>query len=362
MTVSAGNRLPPNHPPPKQGPIGGPGVWYGPDLKNSTDWIYPLSEAERTEIIDAMRHARNRHDDIADMERSDFPMPRFGAVLDELRVEAVSGRGFVLLRNFPVEGFEFAEIATMYWGFGTYIGSARSQNARGHLLGHVTDITDRYDDPSQRGYLSNRHLVYHSDSVDMVSLLCLQRAKSGGRSTIASSYTIHDEMWKRRPDLAQVLYGPVPRNRRKEIPTGKGPWYELPIFNFCGGRLSVSYLRQFIDEAQAFPEIGPFDPLLVDALDMVADLASDPELFLSMDFQPGDIQLLHNHQILHNRTAYEDWPELERRRYLLRLWLSPPDGLTLPDAFAERYGSTSVGDRGGVVVEGTERHVPLTAV
>ena len=87
-----------------------------------------------------------------------------------------------------------------------------------------------------------------------------------------------------------------------------------------------------------------------------------PALFLSMKFEPGDIQLLHNHQILHNRTEYEDWPEAERKRYLLRLWLSPPDGLTLPDAFAERYGSTKIGDRGGVVVQGTERHVPLTAL
>ena len=95
---------------------------------------------------------------------------------------------------------------------------------------------------------------------------------------------------------------------------------------------------------------------------MIYELAEDPDLYLSMDFAPGDIQLLHNHQILHNRTAYEDWPEPERKRYLLRLWLSPPDGLTLPAAFAERYGSVTVGDRGGVVIKGTKRHVPLTAI
>ena len=362
MSMIAGNRLSANHPAPYQGPIGGPSVWYGSKLKNSTAWAYRLSEAERDEMVDAMRHARKAHDDIAQMTKPDFPMPTFGSRLEELHREALHGRGFVLLRNFPVEDFTFEEIATMYWGFGTYIGSARSQNARGHQLGHVTDITDRYDDPSKRGYLSNRHLLYHSDSVDMVSLLCLQKAKSGGLSTIVSSHTIHDEMWKRRPDLAEVLYGPVPRSRRKEIPEGKGPWYELPVFNYCDGRLVISFLRQFIDEAQDHPDVGPFDPQLVEALDMLTDLANDPELYLSMEFEPGDIQLIHNHQILHNRTAYEDWPELDRRRYLLRLWLSPPDGLKLPDAFAERYGSVAVGDRGGVVVPGTELNVPLTAL
>ncbi len=362
MSNVAGNRLSPNHPSARQGPIGGPGVWYGSELKDSAAWTYPLSEAERTEIVDAMRFARRRRDDIAQMAKDDFPMPTFGARLEELRQEVLRGRGFVLLRDFPVEGFAFDEIATMYWAFGTYIGSARSQNARGHLLGHVTDIADRYDDPSKRGYLSRRHLYYHSDSVDMVSLLCLQQAKSGGLSTIVSSYAIHDEMWKRRPDLAEILYGPVPRSRRKEIPQGKGPWYELPVFNYLDGRLVISFLRQFIDDAQEHPDVGPHDPLLVEALDMMTELADDPELFLSMDFKPGDIQLIHNHQILHNRTEYEDWPDAARKRYLLRLWLSPPDGLALPEAFAERYGSIEVGDRGGVVIQGTERHVPLTAL
>ena len=72
--------------------------------------------------------------------------------------------------------------------------------------------------------------------------------------------------------------------------------------------------------------------------------------------------MILNHQILHNRTEYVDWPEQELKRYLLRLWLSPQDGLTLPGAFAERYGSITPGDRGGVVIPGTERHVPLTAL
>ncbi|MCG8543146.1 MAG: TauD/TfdA family dioxygenase, partial [Alphaproteobacteria bacterium] len=341
------------------GPIGGPGVWYGGEIKNSTDWMYPLSEGERSEIVDAMRASVAREPDIAHVAREDFPLPHLGGRLEELRHEVVHGRGFVLFRNFPVEDFEFDEIARMYWGFGTYIGSARSQNTRGHLLGHVIDITDKFEDPNNRGYLSARHLKYHSDSVDMVSLLCLHQAKRGGTSTIVSSYTIHDEMWRRRPDLAEVLYGPVSRSRTGEIPEGKGPWYELPIFNFEKDRLAVSFLRHFIDESQKFDDAPRQSPALVEALDMVDELANDPKLFLPMDFLPGDIQLLHNHQVLHSRTAYEDWPEWERRRYLLRLWLSPPDGIALPDAYAERYGGTKAGDRGGVVVPGTTPQVPL---
>ena len=362
MTITLGNRLPANHPAAHDGPIGGSGAWYGSELKDSTEWVYPLSETERSELVDAMRSARHQHSDIAQMSKADFPMPSLGPTLDDLRHEVLNGRGFALLRGFPIEDFSFEEIATMYWGLGTYLGSARSQNARGHLLGHVTDITDQYDDPSHRGYLSPRRLPYHSDSVDTVALLCLRKATSGGLSTIVSSYSVHDEMWKRRPDLAQRLYQAVPRSRRLEIPQGKGPWYELPVFNYLNDRLIISYLRQFIDDAQAIPEVGPHDQALIDALDLLNNLTEDPALFMSMEFEPGDIQLLHNHQILHNRTAYEDSTDPQLKRYLLRLWLSPEDGLRLPDAFAERYGSIAVGDRGGVVIPGTKRHVPLTAV
>jgi hypothetical protein len=71
-----------------------------------------------------------------------------------------------------------------------------------------------------------------------------------------------------------------------------------------------------------------------------------------MEFQPGDIQLVHNHTILHDRTAFEDFPEPERKRHLLRLWLAPSSARTLPDVYSERFGSITPGDRGGVTVGG----------
>ncbi|MBL4721961.1 MAG: TauD/TfdA family dioxygenase [Alphaproteobacteria bacterium] len=331
-------------------------------MAKSTDWAYSLTNAEQDEFLDATRAARRAQGDIGDITQDDFPLPTFASKLAEIRREVVHGRGFVLLRNLPVEGLAFADSAAMYWGLGAYLGSARSQNNRGHLLGHVVDLGDAFDNKSQRGYLTNRHLKYHSDSVDIVSLMCLRKAKSGGLSSIVSSYTIHNEMWRRRPDLAKVLYGPVGRDRRDEIPDGKGAWYELPVFNYLEGRLSINYLRQHIETASRHADAPPMSDALDEALTMLLDLANDPELYLQMSFEPGDVQIIHNHQILHNRTAYEDWDDPDKRRYLLRLWLSPPDGITLPDAFAERYGSVTPGNRGGVVVSGTQPHVPLEAM
>jgi len=356
-----GDRLPADHPPPHVGPVEGASVWYGPELATSGEWKYELSSSEQQEILAAMSKARHRGFDIKEIRRDDFPLPRLGPRLDELRQEVLRGRGFVLLRGIPVDGIPLEDVATLYWGLGTYFGSARPQNVRGHLLGHVTDVQDKVVERA-RGYLTNRHLLYHCDYVDIVTLLCLRKSKSGGLSSLVSSHTIHNEMWHRRPDLAERLYGPVAHDRHEEVPPGKGPWYELPIFNHYQGRLCNYFIRRNIDSTTQYPDALPMTPELVEALDMVHALANDPSLHLKMAFEPGDMQILHNHQIMHDRTAYEDWPEPDRKRHLLRLWLAPPDGIPLPDAFAGLYGSVEIGNRGGVTVPGMRPSAPLEPV
>jgi len=121
----------------------------------------------------------------------------------------------------------------------------------------------------------------------------------------------------------------------------------------------VLYSRRHIGSSQRFPEARRLTEADIAALDMVATLATDPELRLDMTFMPGDIQFLHNHTILHGRTAYEDWPEAERKRHLLRLWLAPPGARVLPEVFAECYGGLTPGDRGGIICAGTRLHAPL---
>jgi hypothetical protein len=143
------------------------------------------------------------------------------------------------------------------------------------------------------------------------------------------------------------------------VPEGKGPFYEAPVFNVHTGYVSVLYSRLHIGSAQRFPEARRLTPEDIEALDMLNELASDPELRLDMNFMPGDIQFLHNHTILHARSAYEDWPEIERKRHLLRLWLAPPGARPLPPVFAECYGDLTIGDRGGIICKGTRLHAPL---
>jgi hypothetical protein len=191
--------------------------------------------------------------------------------------------------------------------------------------------------------------------------MCLSEARRGGDSLLVSSTTIFNELRRRRPDLAALLLEPLATDRRGEVPAGMKPYFEIPVFNWHAGLLSAIYQRQYIDSAQRFPEAPRLTQRHVEALDAFDALAEDPALHLTMRLAPGDMQFVHNHTMLHDRSAFVDWPEPQRRRHLLRLWLAVPGARPLPAVFAQRYGSVTVGDRGGVLVPGTRLRMPLDA-
>jgi hypothetical protein len=341
-------------------PVRGPGVWYGRELAARGDWIRELSAEELAEIRRAVEGARNVPLDR--LSPDTFRLPRFGAVLKDILAGLLEGRGFVLLRGLPVERMTREAQAIAYLGIGSWLGGFRSQNAKGHLLGHVKDLGLDIQDPRVRYYQTNRKLEYHTDSVDIVGLLCLKTAKAGGESYLASSMTVYNEVLARRPDLVPALFEPFPTDRRGEVPEGMQPWFDIPIFHWHAGKLSCIYVRQYIESAQRlFPQARRLTQAQREAMDLIDELCNDPAIHLSMDFRPGDIQLLHNHQILHSRGDFENWPEPERHRHLLRLWMAPPEARPLPEVFAPRYGSVTPGDRGGIVVSGTTSKVPLEA-
>ncbi len=347
--------------------IHGPSAWYGPDLVQRDDWIETLSEAEVAEVEAATRALSGSQREIVAIRRDDFPLPTLGSRLQRLLDDALNGRGFVLLRGLPVERqsrfqkWTRRESAIAFFGLGAHLGSARSQNARGHALGHVKDLGRQSSDPNARIYQTRERQTYHTDSCDVVALLCLQPARRGGLSSLVSSVTIFNEMRRRRPDLLPVLFEPIETDRRGEIPAGRRPYFNIPIFNWHAGLLSTIYQRQYIESARRFDEVPPLTSRQIAALDLFDSLANDPELHLFMEFRPGDMQIVHNHTVLHDRTGFEDWPEPDRKRHLLRLWLAPPNARPLPPVFAERYGSITPGDRGGIILPGMRLTAPLDA-
>lgn len=265
----------------------------------------------------------------------------------------------MLLRGLDIEGRPIVDAATAYWGIGTYFGSARSQNSKGHLLGHVRSQGLSTADPNVRKCQTTERQTFHIDSCDIVGLLCLHPAKRGGESKIASSISIYNRMVKERPDLAARLFLPMVNDRRGEVPPGETPWFVIPVFNEYLGYLSVFYILQYVISARRFPEVPRLTPADVEALDYFDNPCDDPSMRLDMTLEKGDMQFLHNHTVVHDRNAYEEWPERERWRHLLRLWLAAPDARPLPAVYAQRFGTVTIGDRGGILCKDTVFHVDL---
>ena len=346
-------------PPMPDGPIMGPDAWRADEMRERDDWIHVLSEAEIAEIETAVHAVDTGDRAIESIGRNDFPLPGLGTVLEAMREEVLRGRGFVLIRGLPIERYSVRGRAIAYWGIGAWFGRPVSQNAMGHLLGHVIDLGRTNDDYRARTYQTRDRQFFHADSCDIVGLLCLRKARRGGLSAIVSSVTLYNEMYARSPELTAELFRPIHFDRRGEVPKGQPPWYEMPVFNWHAGHLSTHYVRRYIQSIRRLPEVPRLTERQIAALDLLDEIAEAPGVQLRMEFEPGDMQLLHNPQILHDRTAFEDWNDSDQRRHLLRLWLCAPDGRPLPPAYAGRWGSAEIGDRGGIVVEGAVAHVPL---
>jgi hypothetical protein len=295
------------------------GEWLGSELRGSDAWRVPLDEGHRREVLDAVRAAERAGAD--EIVPEWFPLPTLGPVLRRVRDELVYGRGFVLVQGVPVGEMSERQREIAALGLACHVGAIVPQGPGGAPLMHVRDTGADSSQARTRSYQHSGRLGYHSDPTDIVALLCVRPAKSGGLSAVVSSVAVHNEVVRTRPDLAEVLYQPWWHDRR----TGDGPdsFYTKPV---CvprdEGRVSVSYGPDYIRSAQRGAHVPPFTPSQEEAMALLDRLTDDPAFALTMDLREGDLQFLNNHVVLHSRTAYEDHPEPHRRRHLFRLWLT----------------------------------------
>ena len=319
-----------------------PSAWYGRDLVDDPSWIVHLTPTHLAEIAVAMDQVRRRGLPFAALTKDDFPLPTLGPRLGAWQKDVVDGRGFYVLRGLNTGDYTDEDVGTIFWAFGLYLGHAVTQNPRGDLLGHVYDHGRQYGQIDVRGYETNAHLPFHTDSGDVVGLLCLRRSKSGGLSSVVSAVTIHNEILKRHPEYLAPLYRGFHYIRR-EAALSDSPItpHRLPVFGARDGLISVRLIRNQINAACTKTGV-PLEPIEMAALDLFDELAYDPAIHLDMDLQQGDIQFCNNYTILHSRTAFEDYPEIERRRHMVRLWLTMEKRRPLADGFPPHNG---YGDR-----------------
>jgi hypothetical protein len=299
-----------------------PAAWRGAEVARSGAWAVSLSASQLEEVERALAAVRKRGLHLSAIRRADFPLPGLSAEIAKWRHEIAHGRGFLLVRGLPVERWGDEASAVVYWGLGLHLGVPGAQNPEGDLLGHVTDTGEDADRPYVRRYRTAGDIAYHCDLADAVGLLCLRAARAGGASRIVSSVTVYNTLLAERPDLIDRLYEPFLLDTRDEQGGERPPYVPVVPCRYADGVLRTFYHSDYFRSVLRHPDVPRFTAQERELLDLYEAIASRPDLYLDMQFQPGDIQLISNHVILHARTAYEDWPEPERRRHLLRLWLS----------------------------------------
>jgi hypothetical protein len=309
-----------------------PAAWKGPDVDYERAGLHRFTPSELAEIDRALRHALAAGDlDVPQITAATFPLEELGVYLRGLPERLRRGPGFVMLRGLPLRKYSLDDLARIYVGLGSYIGAPINQSHAGDLLGHVIDVHDV--EPKSRAYRKAGAQSMHTDSSDVVGLMCVREAVSGGSSRIASALAVHDDIAARRPDLADALRRGFFFGRAEQdalyatTPTSRA---RVPVFTEAAGETSCYFIGSYARNAEARGH--PLQALEVEAIKEVERVAGSPEFFLDMQFTEGDIQFLNNRIVLHGRTDYEDATDLEQRRYLMRLWLQMPSWPALPEA------------------------------
>jgi hypothetical protein len=314
-------------------PVTGRRAWTARTIDDPASWYYPLS-ASGLPLLD--QAVRPQGDGLRAVTESRLPDELAAAWSDGVapaREALESGRGLAILEGLPPGRYSPQEMQAAYWLVGQALGRPFAQNVQGTLLYDVRD----YGQDVARGArfsVTNAESSYHTDNsfgqtvLDYVGLLCLNPARSGGLSQVLSGYAVHNELLQNHPDVLEVLYRPFHIDRRGGTLPGEPPTVQLPVLQWDGRELTFRYLRYWI-EAGHQKAGQPLTAAQVRALDVLDDVLRRPDLRVEFHLGPGQMFFINNRWILHNRTAFEDYEEPQRRRHLVRLWLRRRDGASV---------------------------------
>jgi hypothetical protein len=345
-------------------PIDGPCAWSGQDIAHSHRWIRDLQPEHIEEIEAALSAVESRGIAWDEITAANFPLPGLSGLISEIRNELEHGCGLMKLRGLSPERYDEDQLRKLYFGLGSNIGTPVYQNRHGELMRLIrdegADVGKQYGQiervrmadgkPFLSSYartLTNGALRFHTDRTDVVGLLCVRQALSGGVSTICSSVAVMNEMLRRRPDLARLLFEPYYRSRHGEESETAEDVYALPVFGVRDGRFTSHFSLTYIEAAQTVEGVPKLTKAQKEALDLLLALAK--ELAFEMSLEPGDIQFINSHVTYHGRTPFEDDKAAGRDRLLMRLWLSMPNSRALPHDHEVLWRNVDAGAvRGGI--------------
>ena len=307
------------HVAPPSGPIRNAAAWRAEDLGPESRWLVRLTPGQVADLERAIAKARASGKEEEALEREDFALGELAPEIECWRAELMAGRGFVLRRGLPVARWSAVEARLALRAIALQLGRPGAQNARGDIIGEVRNTGAASSDPFIRNYATDREFRFHCDAADLLGLLCIRPAARGGHSRLASSVAVFNEIQRLRPDLARRLFEPLPLDLRNEQGPGASPVAPLAPCAHANGELSTLYVSDYFRSAARHPGVS-LSASERELLDVYDTIASSPDFAVGFHLEPGDLQLVNNHVLLHARTAFEDEPGLER--LLLRVLIS----------------------------------------
>ena len=326
----------------------GKSSWKRATLEADTSWQFKFEAQHLDEIFVLLKMLRAAKLKPPYIGREHILAPSLCELMLAIRHEVEEGYGVSRVTGFPVEDFGLGDLESFFWVLGLLVGQPISQNSAGECIAHVVDRGVSYGEANARGYTTRAELVPHCDAgPDFTGLLCVHPSMRGGASTLVSSMAIYNEILTRHPEFLDDLYRGYFHDLRGEGPTGRLDEltnHPIPVYSYYNGHLSCSFNTKSMEQAN--DKMGTqYSNNQKAGIDYILELAKDPVFRYDMAFQAGDIQFVNNHIVLHSREQYEDFPEQERKRRLLRLWIIQPECRSLDPLYADRFNT---GPRGGI--------------
>ncbi len=315
--------------------------WHHEDVQDESAWTVELTDADKRELDHALTVAKARSDNLLEIGLKDFPLDGLAKKIEKIERDLIDGPfGFVRIRTLDTGKYSDDDLTTLYWGIGIHLGDPWPQNHYGHVMGDVTDQGKALNDPTLRGNeIGQVGLDYHTDGADIIGLMCLRKAKTGGLSCVANVVAIYNELVQTRPDLVAALYEPLPFDARQEQAKGQKPYYMVPIFTEHNDRLFTRFIPQYVLASQKHAEAPRLTDTQREALSTVSEMAREPRNNVYMDLAPGEMQFINNYHVLHGRQEYQDDVASGHKRHLKRLWLSTRHLKDRPAHFRKREHS-----------------------
>jgi hypothetical protein len=300
-----------------------PKAWKRSTLREQ-DFLFHIPKECARELDNVVKSLRRDPLPTLLLQPEMFSLDSCRALMSHIKHTLTEGVGCAILHQLPMEEISREEAVALYWLLGSLIAPPVAQKWNGLMIYDVKDVGNKHG-IGVRGSTTNAELNFHTDNSyammppHYIGLLCLQTALEGGKSRLVSWRAVYNELLDRCPDLLPRAFDTFLYDRNNEHTAGAPKVMRKAPFAVKNGDIEVRFSPNGIQDGYAMTG-ERIDNEGQQLLEEIKDVFTDPAMWVDLDFQPGQMQIINNRVIGHARTGFKDSPEPDKKRHLVRLW------------------------------------------